>query len=216
MEETKKDVLEPFASFQSTIYTIIKTEFLDEVKEASNEALEEGRKFKEDNEIYPSTMSTTLIGKEKTKKFETFIAQSAWQILDNQGYDMQKFNTFVTELWMQEHRKYSNMEQHVHSYGIQLSGFYFLETPENGCMVQLHDPRAGKVIAGLPEKDLTKITEASNSIFFKPQPGLFIFTNSWMPHSVTRNASDEPVKFIHFNVSVMPAAPVEKQGPIVV
>jgi uncharacterized protein (TIGR02466 family) len=216
MEETKKDVLEPFASFQSTIYTIIKTEFLDAVKEASIEALEEGRKFKEDNEIYPSTMSTTLIGKEKTKNFETFIAQSAWQILDNQGYDMQKFNTFVTELWMQEHRKYSNMEQHVHSYGIQLSGFYFLETPENGCMAELHDPRAGKVVASLPVKDQTKITEASNSIFFKPQPGLFIFTNSWLPHSFTRNASDEPVKFIHFNVSVMPAAPVEKQGPIVV
>jgi uncharacterized protein (TIGR02466 family) len=216
MEETKKDVLEPFASFQSTIYTIIKTEFLDAVKEASIEALEESRKFKEDNEIYPSTMSTTLIGKEKTKEFETFIAQSAWQILDNQGYDMQKFNTFVTELWSQEHRKFSGMEQHVHPYGVQLSGFYFLETPENGCMAQLHDPRAGKVIASLPEKDLTKVTEASNAIFIKPQPGMFIFTNSWLPHSFTRNGSDEPVKFIHFNVSVMPAAPVANQGPVVV
>jgi uncharacterized protein (TIGR02466 family) len=216
MEETKKDVLEPFASFQSTIYTIIKTEFLDAVKEASNEALEESRKFTKDNEIYPSTMSTTLIGKEKTKAFETFIAQSAWQILDNQGYDMRQFNVFVSELWMQEHRKYSNMEQHVHPYGVQLSGFYFLETPENGCLAEFHDPRAGKVIASLPAKDQTKVTEASNAIFIKPQPGMFIFTNSWLPHSFTRNASDEPVKFIHFNVSVMQAAPVAQEGPIVV
>jgi uncharacterized protein (TIGR02466 family) len=216
MEEIKKDVLEPFASFSSTIYTIIKPEFLNTVKEASIETLEEGRKFKEDNEIYPSTMSTTLLGKEKIKAFETFIAQSAWQILDNQGYNMQKFNTFVTELWSQEHRKFSSMEQHVHSYGVQISGFYFLDTPDNGCMVELHDPRAGKVIAGIPAKDITNITEASNSIFFKPKPGMFIFTNSWLPHSFTRNGSDDPVKFIHFNVSVMPAAPVVNQGPVVV
>jgi uncharacterized protein (TIGR02466 family) len=216
MEKTKKDVLEPFASFPSTIYTIIKTEFLDAVKEASNEALEESRKLTKDNEIYPSTMSTTLIGKEKTKAFETFIAQSAWQILDNQGYNMSQFNTFVSELWMQEHRKYSNMEQHVHSYGVQLSGFYFLETPENGCLAEFHDPRPGKVIASLPAKDQTQVTEASNAIFIKPQPGMFIFTNSWLPHSFTRNASDEPVKFIHFNVSVMQAAPVVQEGPVVV
>jgi uncharacterized protein (TIGR02466 family) len=216
MEETKKDVLEPFASFQSTIYTIIKTEFLDAVKEASNEALEEGKKLTKDNEIYPSTMSTTLIGKEKTRDFETFIAQSAWQILDNQGYNMSQFNTFVSELWAQEHRKFSNMEQHVHPYGVQLSGFYFLETPENGCAVHLHDPRASKVIASLPEKDVTKLTGASNTIVFNPQPGMFIFTNSWLPHSVTRNGSDKPVKFVHFNISVASNPQQVAPAPVVV
>jgi len=129
---------------------------------------------------------------------------------------MQYFNTYVSEIWTQEHRKYSNMEQHVHSYGIQLSGFYFLETPDNGCMAQLHDPRPGKVIASLPEKDMTQVTEASSAIFIKPQPGMFIFTNSWLPHSFTRNAADEPVKFVHFNVSVMQAAAPAPEAPVVV
>ena len=216
MEETKKDILEPFASFSTIVYTINKPEFLEDVKAASEEALEESKKHVEQNEIYPSTMSTTLSGKEKTKEFEQFIAQSSWEILDSQGYSMMAFNTYVSELWTQEHRKYSNMEQHVHSYGVQLSGFYFLETPDNGCMVQLHDPRPGKVTASLPEKDMKVVTEASNSIFIKPQPGMFIFTNSWLPHSFTRNGSDEPVKFVHFNVSVMHAAPAAQEGPVVV
>lgn len=216
MEEVKKDVLEPFASFSSTIYTITKTEFLDAVREASNEALEESKKEHEQNEIYPSTMSTTLSGREKTKEFEQFIAQACWQVLSSQGYNMEFFNTYISELWCQEHRKFSNMEQHVHPYGVQLSGFYFLDTPEEGCMVELHDPRPGKVIASLPARDMTQVTEASNSIYIKPKPGMFVITNSWLPHSFTRNGSDTPVKFVHFNVSVAPAAPVAKEEPVVV
>lgn len=216
MEEIKKDVLEPFASFSTLIYTINKPEFLEDIKKASDTALEESKKSIQENKIYPSTMSTTLSGREKTKAFEQFIAQCSWQILDSQGYNMDMFNTFVSELWTQEHRKYSNMEQHVHPYGVQLSGFYFLETPDSGCMAQLHDPRPGKVISSLPEKDATQVTEASNAVFIKPQPGMFLFTNSWLPHSFTRNGSDEPVKFVHFNVSVMAAKQVAQEGPIIV
>jgi len=59
MEEIKKDVLEPFASFSTVVYTINKPEFLEDVKEASNEALKESKDHVEPNEIYPSTMSTT-------------------------------------------------------------------------------------------------------------------------------------------------------------
>lgn len=216
MEEAKKDVLEPFASFTSTLYTILKPEFLEDVKKASEEALNESKKQGEQNEIYPSTMSTGLSGREGTKDFEQFIAQCSWQILDSQGYAMSNFNTYVSELWAQEHRKYSNMEQHVHPYGVQLSGFYFLEDTDENCMAQLHDPRPGKVIASLPEKDMTQITEASNAIFIKPKAGMFLFTNSWLPHSFTRNGSDVPVKFVHFNVSVVQAATPAPEAPVVV
>lgn len=216
MEDTKKDVLEPFASFSTVVYTINKPEFLEAVRLAANEALDQSKKQAQENEIYPSTMSTSLIGNQKIEAFEQFIAQCSWEILDNQGYNMKVFNTFVSELWAQEHRKYSGMEQHVHPYGVQLSGFYFLETPDNGCMAQLYDPRPGKVIASLPEKDLNKVTEASNAIYIKPQQGMFIFTNSWLPHSFTRNGSDEPVKFVHFNVSVTAVPEVVQSCPIIV
>lgn len=216
MEEVKKDVLEPFASFSTIVYTINKPEFLEDVKAASNDALEETRKNTEQNEIYPSTMSTSLSGREKTKDFEQFIAQCSWGILENQGYNMSLINTYVSELWAQEHRKYSSMEQHVHNHGVQLSGFYFLNDTEEGCMAQLHDPRPGKVISGLPEKDMAQVTEASNAIFIKPKAGMFIFTNSWVPHSFTRNGSNEPVRFVHFNVSVMQAAAPAPEAPVVV
>ena len=32
-----------------------------------------------------------------------------------------------------------------------------------------------------------------------------MFTNSWLPHSFTKNESKKPLSFIHFNIAVQPA-----------
>ena len=189
----------------STVYTIAKPEFLGNVNLVADEALATVKKEQKANEIYPMVMSKNLSGDVRTLDFEAFIAQSAWTILDNQGYNMGGLTAYIGEMWCQEHSKFSSMEQHVHPHGVMISGFYFLEAPENGCMAQFYDPRAGKVQASLPEKDMAQITDASGSFFIKPEKGLVVFSNAWLPHSFTRNASDEVVKFIHFNVSVLPA-----------
>ena len=132
------------------------------------------------------------------------------------GHNMVGYNTFISELWSQEHYKFSSMDTHVHPYGAALSGFYFLEVPDGGCMVQLHDPRPGKVQISLPEADATKVTEASNSFFIKPEPGMFIFSNSWLPHSFTRNTSDKSVKFVHFNISTITVPQKTIPAPVVI
>jgi uncharacterized protein (TIGR02466 family) len=106
------------------------------------------------------------------------------------------------------------MEQHVHPYNVVISGFYFLTAPEGGSVIELHDPRAGTVQASLPIKEQTQVREANNMLHVTPEPGMVIFTNSWLPHSFTRNSSNESVKFIHFNVSVRLAE--RPAGPIVV
>jgi uncharacterized protein (TIGR02466 family) len=115
---------------------------------------------------------------------------------------MKLFNTFFQEMWCQEHFKHSAMEQHVHGYGCQIVGFYFIEVPENSSLVVLHDPKAGKVQANLPEADFSLPTPASNMINFKPEAGMLMFMNSWLPHSFTRHSAEKPMSFIHFNLSV--------------
>ena len=217
MSETQeKAILEPFAAFPSTIYTIKKPEFLDKVLKASNQALQVTKDNHKTNEVYPSVMSVSMSSNPEILDFEKFIAQSAWTILDSQGYNMDSLVTYVNELWAQEHLKFSSMEQHVHPHGVMLSGFYFLEIPDEGCLAQFHDPRPGKVQASLPEKNMASVTEASNGFFIKPEPGLFVISNSWLPHSFTRNGSDKSVKFVHFNISVMPAPKTETPAPMVV
>lgn len=209
-----KAVLEPSALFASMVYTIRKPEFLEAALTLSDEMLGQSKAARPVNETYPMVMSDSMIGKAHTLPLEQFIAESAWAILDNQGYRMDEFVTYVSEFWVQEHMKNSGMEQHVHPYGVMISGFYFLEVPEGGSVVELHDPRPGKVQASLPIKEQTVVRDANNMLHITPEPGLVVFTNSWLPHSFTRNFSDKSVKFIHFNVSVKP---VERpSGPIII
>jgi hypothetical protein len=54
---------------------------------------------------------------------------------------------------------------------------------------------------------------ASQLINFEPKPGILFFTNAWLAHSFTRHASDKPLKFVHFNLTVQvtqnaPACPM--------
>jgi hypothetical protein len=109
-------------------------------------------------------------------------------------------------MWTQEHHKHSAMDAHVHGYGSQIVGFYFLETPEGGSNVVFHDPRAAKVQIDLPEQDVNMATPASKMINFTPKPGMMIFANSWLMHSFTRHAADLPIKFVHFNLTVIMAS----------
>jgi uncharacterized protein (TIGR02466 family) len=207
-------VLEPSALFPSMVYTIKKPEFLDATMAVSDEMLAKAKAARPMNDTYPFVMSDSMIGNERTLPLEQFIAESAWAILDNQGYRMDQFGTYVSEFWVQEHFKYSGMEQHVHPYGVAISGFYFLTAPQGGSVIELHDPRPGKVQASLPIKEQTQVRDANNMLHINPEPGLMVFSNAWLPHSFTRNSSNEPVKFIHFNVSVRPAE--QPSGPIIV
>jgi uncharacterized protein (TIGR02466 family) len=198
-----------FTYFPTLIYTDQKPEFLDVVREVSDEYIEKAKADHDLNEIYPVYMTGSFYDDPRLAAFSQAVGQAAWDVLNGQGYNMNGLNTFFTEMWCQQHYKNSSMEQHVHGFGSQIVGFYFLETPEGGSNVVFHDPRAGKVQIDLPEQDMNMATAASKMINFTPKPGMMIFSNSWLSHSFTRNGSEYPVTFIHFNLSVIanPPAP---------
>jgi len=191
------------AYFPTVVYTIQKPEFLTKVKPACLDALAAKKEVKtETHELYPVWMTDNLFEDQRVSELMTFIGETSWQILRDQGYATYGMNTTFHEFWCQEHYKHSGMDQHVHANGAQLIGFYFIDTPENGSRPVLHDPRIGKVQINLPENDLRNITPASNMVNFEPKPGMLMFTNSWLPHSFTRHGSDEPIRFIHFTIGV--------------
>jgi hypothetical protein len=138
----------------------------------------------------------------RMKQFSNYVAQTGWNILTEQGYSTSELETYFSYMWCQEHHKNSSMDQHIHGSGAQLVGFYFLNTP-NGCSRALfHHPAPGKVQINLPEQDINNLTDASIMMNITPAPGLLLFSNSWVPHSFTKNASDEPMRFIHFTINV--------------
>ena len=189
--------------FPCPIYLIKRPDFLETVNTVSEEALEVRRKDVDLNEIYPVYMTDNFFGDPRMVDFTQFVGATAWNILKEQGYDMQGKAVQFMEMWTQEHFKHSSMDAHVHGYGSQIVGFYFLETPEGGSNVVFHDPRAGKVQIDLPEQDMGMATPASKMINFTPKPGMMILANSWLAHSFTRHAADLPIKFVHFNLTVI-------------
>jgi len=203
--------------FPCPIYLMGRPDFLEAVTTVSEEYLEVARKGQLLNELYPVVMSDNYFGDERVKGFAEFVASTAWNILNEQGYAMQGNTVSFMEMWSQEHHKHSAMDQHVHGYGSQITGFYFLETPENCSRVIFHDPRAGKVQIDLPEHEMTNATAASKMVNFEPKPGMLLFANAWLAHSFSRHAADKPIKFVHFSLGVIqnPAAPPSSNVEVV-
>jgi len=191
--------------FPCPIYVIERPDFLETVNVVSEDALEAQRKIQTLNEIYPVIMTGNYFDDLRMKEFSEFVGGTAWNILNEQGYNMQDKSVSFTEMWTQEHHKHSAMDAHVHGFGSQIVGFYFLETPEECSKLVFHDPRAGKVQIDLPEQDTNIATPASKAINFTPKPGMMIFANSWLAHSFTRHAAELPIKFVHFNLTVIPS-----------
>jgi uncharacterized protein (TIGR02466 family) len=202
-EVVKNTQLQVAYHFPCPIYIIERPDFLEAVNAISEEALEVARKERDLNEIYPVYMTGNYFGDPRMARFSEFVGATAWNILNEQGYAMQDKAVQFTEMWTQEHHKHSAMDAHVHGYGSQITGFYFLETPEDCSHVVFHDPRSGKVQIDLPEQDMNMATPASKMINFTPKPGMMIFSNSWLSHSFTRHAADKPIKFVHFNLTVI-------------
>lgn len=199
-----QDNLVTAAYFSTAVHTIEKPDFLDKVTPIFDEyvAMQDKTNL---NDMYPVIMTGNMNLEPRLNDFLSYIASTAWNILNAQGYKMDDKITYFQEIWGQEHYKYSNMDEHIHALGSQICGFYFIDCPENSSQIILHDPRVGKKQINMPEADTSKITEATSMISFKPKNGMLFFTNAWLPHSFTKNGSDKPFKFLHFNLGVSQA-----------
>jgi uncharacterized protein (TIGR02466 family) len=197
-----KDILTVENHFATTAYFIDKPEFLETARFVSKEYLLDVKKDKPKvNKLYPVYMSGSFYHDERVRDLVMFIASASWNILNDQGHNMENQEVYFQEMWAQEHYTYSANEEHIHGNGCQITGFYILEAPEDCSMIAIHDPRPAKRQINLPEKDMSKITSASTSAYYKPKAGQLYFLNSWVPHGFTRHGSNKPFKFIHFNLA---------------
>ena len=191
-----------FLYFPTPINLISMPDYIDVVREVGEEAMTIVPEEIQPTELYPSKQSVMFQGHPKVQDFGKEAIQFAWHILNMQGYDMQRFNTFYESMWLQEHHKMSVMEQHIHDGGVQLVGFYFLDVPPLSSKLVFYDPRPGKIQVNLPEVNAMNITLATKMINIEPKAGDLIFAPSWLPHSFSRHGSDETLRFVHINVIV--------------
>jgi uncharacterized protein (TIGR02466 family) len=199
------DQINPIHLFTSPLFQIEKPEFLEAARRVSKRFIDKRKNEVGLNPVYPVYMTESINFDPELLEFANYVAQVGWDILANQGFAMEHFNTYFSEMWTQEHHKNSAMEKHIHGNGAVLSGFYFLNVPKDSSRVIFHHPCDAKVISNLPEQDMNNATHASNMINFEPKEGTLMITNSWLPHSFTKNGSKKPMSFIHFNIAVAQA-----------
>lgn len=120
---------------------------------------------------------------------------------DRQGRPVRR--PWRVECWANVNRRGHANKRHTHP-GCFWSGCYYVSVGEGvggdrGGEFQLHDPR-GAAIAANPATCIGLDSDAPSSI--RPEPGLFVFFPSWMPHSVRPYAGEGTRISIAFNLAL--------------
>lgn len=201
------NTVDTFTYFASPVYKINKPEYLNDARIVMKELIEEIKKDRKLNSVYPVYQTRHMIGDPRITALSDYIGGTAWNVLESQGYNMQGLSVTFQEFWGQEHYKHSLHEEHVHGNGCQIVGFYFLDIPKDSSRLIIHDPRPAKRIINLPEVDMSQITFGTTTINFEPIPGDLFFVPSYVPHSFGRHANKNPIRFIHFTIGVSARSP---------
>ena len=217
----KQDIMNTNWYFSTPVYTIEKPEWVSSAIKATDKYIKESQKrlqpeIKERKKILGnkdylkvkdhgvSYHSTPLNGDPNLKELEEYVGATAWNLLDEWGYDMSLYTIFYTEFWVQEFAKQGggHHSTHVH-WDNHISGFYFLKCNDKTSYPIIHDPRAGAMMTKLPHKDKSKLSNMSDMIHFKPKPGTLIFFPGYVPHEFAVDMGVEPFRFIHFNLQAV-------------
>lgn len=199
-----------FSFFQNSVYIEENLSWLESLNKFSdpyiNEAVKNNKKYFINNKDFGLVHhSSALMNDINFLKFIEFISKRSYSILDEQGYDLKDYSLALRELWVQEFSKEGGGHHSIHTHWSgHMSGFYFLKCSDKTSFPIFHDPRPGKIMIQLPEKDINKITDASEKIHFRPKPGAFVFFNSYLGHEFEVDHGIEPFRFIHFNIQAVP------------
>ena len=204
--------------FQSAIYRTEAPQYLDllnlicdpfiveaKKKTAPQIVSREAKAGKDIGDIGLSYHTENLMKQAELYQFRRFIKSTSENILDAQGYDLKDYDIKFKEMWCQEFANQGggHHDTHIH-WNNHISGFYFLKCSDRTSAPLFHDPRAGKMMTQLPEKDRNVVTLATEKVLLRPRPGTVMFFNSYLPHQFAVDNGVDPFRFIHFNLQAIP------------
>ena len=196
--------------FSDSVYVEEDTSWLKDLNFLSDPYIEEAKEKNKINFINNKDFglahhSELLQGDINFYKFINFVCKKSYSILDEQGYDLTEYSLAVRELWVQEFSKEGGGHHSIHTHwNGHISGFYFLKCSDKTSHPIFHNPRPGKMMIQLPQKDESLITNSSEKINYRPKPGTFVFFNSYLGHEFAVDHGIEPFRFIHFNIQAIP------------
>tara|TARA_R110000796_G_scaffold60057_1_gene138617 strand:- start:265 stop:927 length:663 start_codon:yes stop_codon:yes gene_type:complete len=203
--------------FKTPIYWLDKPEWVKGLNKSSDPFIKEAKKninkdilirnkkFGNKKDHGFVAHSNSLTNQEGFGELQKFIIDTAEKILIDQGFNLQNYMMGLNEFWVQEFAKAGGGSHDLHTHwNGHISGFYFLKASERTSFPVFEDPRSGRNMNLLYEKEPAKITNATSKINYKIEPGKMIFFNSYVPHRFPVDNGYEPFRFIHWNISAMP------------
>ena len=216
-DQKQKDQLYREDYFTCPIYFMDKPEWVKKLNKASDSYIkkaiknnkehldERTKKYGDKGDHGMAHHSTSLINDPKFADLQNWILATAYNLLDEQGFELKGHQLFLTEMCVQEFSKLGGGHHTLHTHwNGHMSGFYFLKASDATSRPVFEDPRPGRQMILLPEKDKTKITLATSQINYTVKPGRLIFFNSFMPHLYSVDNGYEPFRFIHWNIQAIP------------
>jgi len=198
--------------FQSPVYYEDKPEWVDKLNRLSDPYIASARKDQEENnkkkldlgyknDIGMTYHSSPLEPDQNFRFFHDYMAKKARWVLDDMGYDMEKYGLHYTESWVQEFSFNGAGHHWFHTHANNhISGFYFLKASDKTSKPLFQDPRTAHVPLKLKEKDSTKITPACDLVNYSVKPGSILLFPAYMSHAYAVDHGIEPFRFIHINI----------------
>lgn len=188
--------MESYAYFPSVVYRDERLELTENIKAVCLSYLDAAR-----GAGWRLCQSASLIGVPELSNIVSYLNLSAREILHSQGYDMTKYELYVSGLWAQELDIGAASDVHAHK-NSQMCGWAFLEAPKNGAYPIYYDARTCKGMVELDFIQCEEIVNATSAIHFNNViPGTILFGNSWLKHQLTASRSDKPTRCLHFIIS---------------
>ena len=198
--------------FTSPVYYEDKPEWVDKLNRLSDPYIADARKDQEENnknklelgyknDIGMTYHSSPLEPDQNFRFFHDHMAKQARWVLDDMGYDMEKYGLHYTESWVQEFSFNGAGHHWFHTHANNhISGFYFLKASDKTSKPLFQDPRTAHVPLKLKEKDSTKITPACDLVNYSVKPGSLLLFPAYMSHAYAVDHGIEPFRFIHINI----------------
>jgi uncharacterized protein (TIGR02466 family) len=139
------------------------------------------------------------------RRFVELMNQAAATVIQFQKWDLKRITPVITECWAVVNGKYGSNQFHRHPHA-NISGVYYVQTPEKCGALIFRDPRPVAAMMAPPVTQRTAWTELTRA--YQPQAGKMLLFPSWLEHGVGVNESDEERIAISFNVSFRIANPL--------
>jgi len=198
--------------FKTQIWSEQKPEFVKSLTKASEKYIKAAKEtpeakshIKKFGDFGRSYHSSPLTEDNNFLDFRNYVGQKSWEFLDHQGYDMEKYQTMFSELWVQEFAKKGGGHHSAHIHWNQhVSGFYFLKASDKTSFPIFHEPRTGARATKLKMKNPNSLDNGIELVHFNPKPGTLIIFPGYLEHEFTIDYGKAPFRFIHWNIQSIP------------